>query len=256
MQGFGAANANDPTVASASGRVPPPPSLGVGYSIFAAVGALVLLAPAALLAWWTATDSAELGPLIWFAWGFAGLMALGGVAIIAVNLIARRMKPGQELCWSPVTPGQGWQVSFVSQKASYHGLWMNYDVHYQGDSYGVGQLHCHVEIYVAGQLVEQRVITTAWSNRCGRSGFATGVRGGDLPPGTERAIREVDCGVSDLGPMRLSGQAGPLRFQALSLLHKIDVDPGQAVTVRGMLHPPTFPCQQLRAHTFIAGSRG
>lgn len=238
--------------ASAAGRVPPPPSMGVGYRIFSVVMSLVSLACAVVVGWGVSSVPDHLDPLRWIGWGFAGLFLIGPVAMTTVAVVAFRMRPGEELCWAPVQPGQPWQVSFVAQRSSYHGLWMNYDVEYLGDDHGCRQLCCSIEVDVEGQLAERRVVTTAWPNRCGRSDFAVGVRGGELPKGTERAIREVHCGVSSRGRMRLSGQESPLRFQALSLLHKIDVDPGRSVTVRGMLYPPNFSCQQLRAHGFIA----
>ncbi|MBW2525497.1 MAG: hypothetical protein JRI23_15025 [Deltaproteobacteria bacterium] len=213
---------------------------------------LVLLTGAVVVAWGVSTAPTHIGPLRWVGWGLSGLLLIGPIAITTSTIVAFRMRPGEEVCWTPVEPERSWQLEFVARRSRYHGLWMSYDVHYQGDSYGVGQLHCHIEVYVAGQLVDRRLVTTAWSNRYGRSDFATGVRGGDLPSGSERAIREVHCGVSGSGPMRLAGQVAPRHFQALSLLHKIDVEPGQHVAVRGLLYRPSFPCQQLRAHGFIA----
>ena len=243
------------------GRVPDPPrrtrgSAAIGIAVFVLLGG-------GLLGAGIAASNAALGVL--------GKLVLGACALLGVlmagsSLLQDRLRPGRELCWCPVVPGQRFSLNFVAHSARYHGVWLALDMSFPVEARRfrvVTSLH----VVASGRVVFGDEVVTAWgidprgTDDVGHSSIASsapraGARSPMLP-----AVVELDRTVTVDGALRHprheASQSHP-RSGALhtwSLLCKLtDLVPGESVDVLGTVHSPDFPTS-MRAHAWVAVPR-
>lgn len=211
----------------------PRPSGFVG-KLFVVMGGGFLLFGLGITAIVWATD----GPL-WVGATWTGMGVLLSLVFVWAYGRYKRALPGPELAWAPAPYGEWFELGFTAPSHDVR-MWLNLDV--DADVQRGGETFS-VDVHVIRNQEVRPPALFAFHWRA----FVQEVVTAPLPPGRQ-LIRVT---VHEKQSVENHGGVRHVHLRCLARMARFDVEPGDAVQIRGCIHSSTAPLRALRAEAFV-----